>query len=67
MLIFGVTLFYVFRFFKKPKTLNRDTCIFINRFVEKKANLEIKGAIKKMGEEGMKKEEKKEVLWKNEW
>jgi len=50
VLIFGVTLFYVFRFFKKPKTLNRDTCIFINRFVEKKANLEIKGAIKKMGE-----------------
>jgi len=64
VLIFGVTLFYVFRFFKKPKTLNRDTCIFINRFVEKKANLEIKKGDEKDGGRRDEKRKKKEVLWK---
>ena len=49
MLIFGVTLFYVFRFCEKSKSLNRDTRLLIIKSVEKKANLEIKGAIKKMG------------------
>ncbi len=49
MLIFGVTLFYVFRFFKKPKSLNKGTCILIIRLVDKKANLKIKGAMGKMG------------------
>jgi len=59
MLIFSVTLFYVFRFFKKPKTLNRDTGIFINRLVEKKASLEIKGGMKKDGERRDEKRRKK--------
>lgn len=41
MLIFNITYFYVFRFYEKPKSLYKDTCIFIIEFVEKKANFEI--------------------------
>ncbi len=52
----------LFDFAKNRKSLNRDTCVFINKVVEKKAGLEIKGG--RIGEEGMKKEGKKEVLWK---
>nr|CBH39086.1 hypothetical protein BSM_25640 [uncultured archaeon] len=54
----------MFQFCEKSKSLNRDTYLLIIKFFEKKANLEIKGAIKKMGKEGMKKEGKKEVKCK---
>jgi hypothetical protein len=55
---------YVFRFREKPKSLNRDTCILIIKFDYKKANLGIKGAIKKM--EGGR-DEKKRGYGKDEW
>ena len=39
----------MFWFYEKSKSLNRDTYLLIIKFFEKKANLEIKGAIEKMG------------------
>jgi hypothetical protein len=57
--MFKTTYLYVFRFCEKPKSLNRDTCIFTIKFANKKANLGIKMDAKTDREEGMKKNDKR--------